>query len=67
MDGQTPRKSLKRRIARALAVLLILLSLATAGLPWLLATPPARRALVSAINRSLAPSQVDVQGVSAGW
>lgn len=67
MDGQTPRKSLPRRIVRALAFLAILLVLVIAGLPWLLAVPTARKAVVSAVNRVLAPSKIEAKGLSAGW
>src|SRR5689334_16146401 len=67
MDGQTPRKSWKRRLARALALCLLLAVAAVGALPWLLGTPPARSALAAAVNRVLAPSRVAVRGVSASW
>jgi translocation and assembly module TamB len=67
MDGQTPRKSWKRRLVRALALCLLLAVAAVGALPWLLCTPPARSALVAAVNRVLAPSRVAVRGVSASW
>jgi translocation and assembly module TamB len=67
MDGQTPRKSWKRRLVRALALCLILSAAALGALPWLLGTPPVRSALVGAVNRAIAPSRVAIRGVSASW
>ncbi len=68
MDGQTPRKkSLKRRLFRAVVVLFVLGLIGTAALPWLASTPPARRAIVNAINKSIAPSKVEIQGIRLAW
>ncbi len=68
MDDQTPRKrSFARRVARAVAVLMLLLVVLVGALPWLLSTPPARRAVVAAANRYLAPSKIGVSGMSLSW
>jgi translocation and assembly module TamB len=69
MDGQTPikRKSFKRRAFRALAFLLLVGLVTVGALPWLLGTPPARRAIVAAVNRALAPSRVGLRGLSLSW
>ena len=68
MDGQTPRKkSLKRRLARVVFVLFVLGLIGTAALPWLASTPPARNAIVNAINKAIAPSKVEIQGIRLAW
>jgi len=69
MDGQTPRKkrTFLRRVSFAAAGLMILCLVALAGLPWLLGTSPARRAVVGAANLALAPSKVEADGLSASW
>jgi translocation and assembly module TamB len=67
MDGQTPRRTWKRRLIRALTFCLIATAGFLAALPWILGTPPVRSALVKAVNRALAPSRVEVGGVSASW
>lgn len=67
MDGQSPRGTWKRRLVRALVVLLVLTAGLVAALPWIASTPPARRALVSALNRALAPTRVEIDGLSVSW
>ena len=67
MDGQTPRKSLKRKLFRAFLGLLVLAMLTVAALPWLLSTPPATAAVVSAANKALAPSKVEIHRISLSW
>lgn len=68
MDGQTPRKkSILRKLARAFIVLSLLGGLLLAALPWLLSTPPARDAVVTRVNKMLAPSRIGVRGLSLSW
>jgi translocation and assembly module TamB len=67
MDGQTPRRTWARRLVRALTLGLLTAAGLLVALPWLLATPPARSALVRAVNRALAPSRIELRGVSASW
>ncbi len=72
MDGQTPRKtkqktSLKRRFLRGFAILCILGMIAIAALPWIASTPPARLAIVRAVNSALSPSTVEIKGISLAW
>ncbi len=70
MDGETPRKrkkSLVRRLARALLVLSVLAVVVVAALPWIAATPAARNALVGQINKVVAPSKVGIGEISLAW
>ena len=68
MDDQTPRKkSLARRLVRVVAVMVLLAVVLVGALPWLLSTTPARRAIVAAVNRTIAPSKVGISGVSLSW
>ena len=68
MDGRTPRKKSRLRLlARALFVVLIVVVVGVAALPWLLRTPPARNAIVQRVNALLAPSQVQIGGLSPSW
>lgn len=67
MDGQRSRKSWLRRIVRAGFFLLVLGGITVVSLPWLLSTAPARRLMVSTINKSLKPSRIEVKGISLSW
>src|SRR5215208_8352856 len=57
-----PRRFRKFLIAAMLGFLAAMLAL-----PWLASTAPARRSLVAAANRSLAPSRVEVSGLRLSW
>ena len=68
MDGQTPRKrSLKRRAARVVGIFCLLVLVAVIALPWLAGTAPARLAIVKVVNNVLAPSTVEIKGLSLSW
>src|SRR3954468_15835372 len=68
MDDKAPRKrSFLRRLVRAVVVLVLVVGVATAALPWLMSTSLARRAVVAAGNRAVAPSKVGVSGISLSW
>ena len=68
MDDQTPRKrSIVRRVARAVALVLLLGVVVLGAIPWLLSTPPARDAFVAAVNQRIAPSRFGLGGLSVSW
>jgi len=68
MDDQTPRKkSFARRLLRVVVLVVLLTAVLVGALPWLLSTPPARRAVVAAVNRAVAPSKVGIGGLSVSW
>jgi translocation and assembly module TamB len=67
MDGQTPRKSFKKRLFRVFGIFFILMIVLTAALPWILSTPPAKVAMVKLANRTLAPARIGVDTLSLSW
>ena len=67
MDGQTPRKSFKKRLFRVVGVFFVLTIVITAALPWILSTPPATAAIVKLANRTLAPTRIGVERISFSW
>jgi translocation and assembly module TamB len=67
-QGQAPRKrSFARRLARAGLIATVGLAVVVAALPWLASTPPARDAIVTRVNAAIAPSRVEVKGLSLSW
>ena len=74
MEGQTPsnpkprkRKSFGRRLAQLMLFGFVMVIVALAAVPWILGTSAVRTSVVSAVNRFVAPSHVDLEGISASW
>ena len=45
----------------------VMVIVALAAVPWILGTSAVRTSVVSAVNRFVAPSHVDLEGISASW
>ncbi len=46
---------------------MVLAAIAVAALPWIVGTPPARQAIVTQINKTIAPSKVEIGGMALSW
>ena len=63
--AEQPRR--RRWFWRILAVSVVVLAAAAAGLPWLASTGPARRWVLLAVNRSMAPTRIEAARIGLSW
>ncbi|QEH32221.1 hypothetical protein OJF2_06900 [Aquisphaera giovannonii] len=64
---QKPKRPWRRRLCLAALLLVAAGGLLLWALPWMAGLSPSRLAIVARVNRALAPSRVEVGGLSISW